>query len=46
MSKDNKKYKEREKSIKDKFPTLESLMFENEKAKQNYVRKQKYKKKD
>lgn len=46
MSKDNKKYKKHEESVKKQFPTLEDLMFNNEKAKNNHVRKQKYKKKD
>jgi len=46
MSIKNKKFEQHEKSIKKHYPTLEDLMFNNEKAKQNHVRKQKYKKKD
>lgn len=45
-NKKNEKFKEHEKSIKKQFPTIEDLMFNNDKAKKSHARRQKYKKKD
>jgi hypothetical protein len=43
MSKENKKFKKHEKSIKKEYPKIEDLMFDNKEAIKKHEQKEKHK---